>query len=365
MRAIKTRKNHIALKSIYALILLAGVVCLQTISAFADDSTKIAVGNISGEFIVDGNVTTYPVVVDGNTYGYIVKVPLWLRVSGSPIDGSGINNGTYISGNVSFGYGLYSQFTFTDNENHNLSYQRFENDRYDIRLGRVDGTFTNLAFDNYLWVGYSRVLLGYFVFEFDTNTNPANVYATPQTLAYTTNASTLYSTEYEYGFVNAVVSAINNASDVDTLIGIMESIDINSGYLPEILSTMRAQYPELYSLVSRIFATEGNILSVNTSTFNAVNSILNLLNNQYNTQESKVADDVEEVDGKLDALAHDIEIVKPNPNNVGDIANDAISAIDTSYNSALLTPIINTRIIGLMLVVVSLGILSYLLYGGH
>lgn len=363
MHAIKTRKNHTALKSIYALLLLAGIVCLQTVSAFADDPTRtrLDISNLTFTIGYPTSVNYVSNTVINNQYLYNdVVVPVTLTFTSVS---SYINE--YFSGRVFFTNNtLFSGIVFKDSFNHTLTIDYFE-PIYDngIYINRVGSA---LYFDNYHNVNNGNaIIVGYLHFSFLTDANNTNIYPTPNTNSVSASGGEVYVTNYEYGFVRAVIDAINSAADINTMISILESIDVNSGYLPDILTTMQSQYAELYALISRIFATEGNILSVNTSTFNAVNSILNILNNQYNTQESKVADDIEEVDGKLDALAHDIEIVKPNPNNVGDIANDAISAIDTSYNSALLAPIINTRIIGLMLVVVSLGILSYLLYGGH
>lgn len=366
MHAIKTKKNYIALKSIYALLLLAGIVCLQTVSAFADpDTTRTLLTGVTVTFIVDNSMQITATNVGAENNYTQIKVPVYMR-----INGDNLRPNEYYSGTLWFsGINIASQFGFKTSDGANKAPQYFVPADYSLNMGRIDTAGTYLYFDN--WMGReiqidSRAeLIGYYVFSFQTSTELTNLITTNNTYTATPNGMYLYRTPYLYGFVDSVIYAINNASDVDELIEILESIDVYSGYLPDILTTMQSQYTELYALISRIFATEGNILSVNTSTFNAVNSILNILNNQYNTQESKVADDIEEVDGKLDALAHDIEIVKPNPNNVGDIANDAISAIDTSYNNALLTPIINTRIIGLMLVVVSLGILSYLLYGGH
>ena len=188
----------------------------------------------------------------------------------------------------------------------------------------------------------------------------SNYYQTT-TVASGSAGSILYTTTYEWGYVNALIYALNNSANVEEMLSILNSIDANM--LPEILTVMRSNHTALYNLIQNVWTTDQAVLSVNRDIYNTVLSILAILEDQYASQASNVEDIKDHVQQELNNAKQDMELTKPS--QVANIADDYIEQIDTQYNYSVFSWLTAPTFILMMCIVAGLAIISYMLYGGQ
>lgn len=336
-------------------LFVAGVVCLsQAIPVFADDVNKVLVSFESGSgqeiYIVTENTMYF--TEDSYTYNDIV-VPVYLRFKNN-------YNLGYFSGYVT---ATITPFNYVDGNSNRLVINYFEDnvDNIFIDYVKTSGSFL-LTFDNAHIRSNVDIPIGYFHLMTNNNiTGSLTITCNNRTQMATIGSNQLYETAYEYGYVNAMIYALNNSANVEEMLTILNSIDANM--LPEILTVMRSNHTALYNLIQNVWTTDQAVLSVNRDIYNNVLSILAILEDQYVSQASNVEDIKDHVQQELNTARQDMELTKPS--QVADLADDYIDQIDTQYNYSVFSWLTAPTFILMMCIVAALAIISYMLYGGQ
>lgn len=351
MRETKTK-----LGKFLVIILSAGTVLLNAVPAFASSvQTYTTIDTVTATFTVENNtITVYPGATE-----YVM--PIRISLSYSPSVAS--QTYRYLSGRTAF-TNVLNQFT-GNTSRYNMWYEANSVEGFNATL--TNGQSFNCYFDNFhaMTQGYSFII-GYLHFTFEDSPQEWTfTFKNGTSSQYTVTAQNTYLriTDYEYGFVNAMVDAINGASSISQIYSILNSIDTDTGYIPDILAWLQIQYPHLYQLVENAWHTDEAILSVDQNIYSTVLSIFALLNNAYAPQESHAEEVADNIQQNMENLAHDIELTKPSM--VANIADDYINQIDTSYNTSVFGSLFNPIIILMLCVVFAFAILSYMLYGGQ
>lgn len=350
------------LKYALAILLGAGVVLSSATPVLASSQS---VGPIDSDSIDMANMnasisTVSSVYVPENSTK--LSIPVYLNFSNTTL----WQNYTYLSGYVLYGatpnvFGVYTggstqvvRTYFTPLDDRSI---------YAIWL---EGNSLRVYFDNARIDSHSSssgyVLIGYMNYEFDPAPTGFTYFPPLSGTNTITPNGYVRGTAYEYGFVESIVYAIDHSAAMQDIFDILNDIDTNTGYLPEIFTELQTRLPQLYSLIQQVWNTDQAILSVNQSTYTTVLSILAILQNAYAPQESQaeqVADDVEQGLGQLEM---DLSVTMPS--GVADLSDDYIAQIDTTYNASVFNMLFNPTLVLMLCICFALAILSYMLYGG-
>lgn len=358
MRETKTK-----LGKFLVIILSAGTVLLNAVPAFASSQS---VGTIDSDSVSMSNMqasisTVSSIYVAENATE--LKLPVYLNFNNTLL----WQNYSYLSGYVLYGatpnvFGVYTGGSTQ------IVRTYFEplNDR-SIYAIWLEGNSLRVYFDNARLTSYSGsagyVLIGYMTYEFDPAPTGFTYYPPVSSTANITPNGYIRGSAYEYGFTDSIIYAINNASSLEDIFSILNSIDQSTGYLADILAELQNTHTDLYNMLVHIWNTDTAVLSVDRDIYNTVLSIFALLNNAYAPQESHAEEVADNIQQNMENLAHDIELTKPSM--VANIADDYINQIDTSYNTSVFGSLFNPIIILMLCVVFAFAILSYMLYGGQ
>lgn len=202
-------------------IISGGIILIFSVSAFADDSSKILLVNPSVMISVDN---ARSVVQSTSDHDFVdVAVPVYIGINSDNRSAR-----TYLSGRLMFSERLSELFIFQDSNGSNLGVQYFEPVFDDIRVDRPENTLT-LYFDNYFWesntVITQNILLGYFHFSFSYSASNTNVLATTYYRIIIPTSNYLYMTDSSFGLVNAIVYAIDHSTDIQEIITLLGTLD--------------------------------------------------------------------------------------------------------------------------------------------
>lgn len=356
MHEIKTKGSLFAwLKYALAILLGAGVVLSSATPVLASSvQNYTSIDTVTATFTIENNsITVYP-----ETTEYVM--PIRISLSYTPSVAS--QTYRYLSGRTSFTYVL-NQFT-GNTSRYDMWYEANSIEGFNATL--TNGQSFNCYFDNFhaMTQGYSFII-GYLHFTFEDNPQEWTfTFKNGTSSQYTVAGQNTYLriTDYEYGFVNAMVEAINGASSISQIYSILNSIDTDTGYIPDILAWLQLQYPHLYQLIENAWHTDQAILSVDQNIYSTVLNIFALLNNAYAPQESQANQVAEEVDEELGHLEVDLAVTLPS--GVADLSDDYIAQIDTTYNASVFNMLFNPTLVLMLCICFALAILSYMLYGG-
>lgn len=347
-----------------AFLCSAGVLVYASTPVYASSQS---VGSIdydsieSSQLTIDLGTGVSAYYIAENTSELIVPVNIKL---------SSLNNVyqfTYLSGYARYNIGL-NLFGYDTNSPVNVNPYYFEPvNGNDFRVVWTTAGQLRVYFDNFRIEGSNAlryINIGYIHYFYDVpSTGFTYTFPNVNRTGITCNTSNVRGTAYEYGFVEAMVYSINNATSIQQIFQVLNDIDQNTGYLADILAELQDTHSELYYLIAQVWNTDTAILSVERDTYNAVLDIFALLNNQFGQQESHAEEVIGDVEQNMANLAHDIELTKPSA--VADIADDYIQQIDTSYNTYIFGSLFNPIIILMLCLVFALAILSYMLFGGQ
>lgn len=332
-------------------LFVVGVVCLmQAIPVFADDDTKTKIDFNNGASCIIK--TESQIYYTEYSYDDIV-VPVYMNlqgISGSPM---------YYSGYI---YGSTNAFNFTDSNSNRYVISYFESANDNIRTTYFrTNAFWNIYLDNVIISNNNSTLIGYLHLMGNEQNPTLTLYCNNALQTINVTAHMLYSTGYEFGFVNAMVYALDNSTNLDGMYDILNHIENAS--LPEILTTIQTNHSALYNLINSVWLTDQSVLSVSQQTYNTVLSILNILNDHYSSQVNQADTIKDEVDTNLQNLAKDINVTKPS--QVANIADDYIEQVDTTHNYQVFSWLTAPTFVLMMSIVAGLAVISYMLYGGQ
>lgn len=347
----KTNRKFNMPIAVLSAFLMLGVVCIHTIPVFADVNPS----QFDIEFMVD---SAQDYNIESTSTTVYVKVPLFMNIYISSI-----NRYNYISGYLTLASGSLTTVLPCTIDGTAANYLYFEpfND-YGVTISRPDLGNVVVYFDNYLIECNStsatyQKFIGYLVYSGTCTDGVANVRFNPNSITKSVSSSTtLTISTYETGFVTTITNAINSATDVDTIISILNNIDSSTGYLPDVLTELQTWFPQLYQMVYNIASTNNTIKSY-------VIYIFDILNDAYSQEQSQAESVADDVNSNLEGLAHDISVVQPSA--VADIADGYIAQVDTSYNNSIFGFLSNGTIILMLCIVFAFAVLSYMLYGGQ
>lgn len=359
MRETKTRVSKLLV-----ILISAGAVLMSAVPAFASsqsvgipDRDVIAINQFSGSLFP--NQSAYHIEAGTNE----LVIPVYINLTNFQT----VYSETYLSGYIVYstvGLNVFGSGTAPVN----VSPEYFEG----VATSNMQVSFTTayslkVYFDNFRINdddNNARTLfLGYMHYTFDEPSS-AFWYQFPNAnVQVNATGGVMYGSAYEYGFADSIIYALDTATSVQDMLDILNDIDQNTGYLPDIFTELQTRLPQLYSLIQQIFNTDQAILSVNQDTYRTILSILAILQDAYGVQESHAEEVAEDIEQNMSNLAHDIELTKPSA--VANIADDYISQIDTSYNASIFGSLFNPIVILMLCVVFAFAILSYMLYGGQ
>lgn len=232
------------------------MIILFSVPVLADDSSKILVTNLQLSFVVDSSISVVSSSVGNNNNYSQVKVPLFLGISGSNLQGNIYYSGLAFDPNIT----LVSQFNFTDSNNNRLVPQYFEPINDSINLSRIDASNFTIYFNNY----FSRSipspraeLIGYFVFNFQYNSENTLVICQNNTFNFTPSGSYVFMTSSSFGLVDSIVYAINHSSEIDQIVLVLSSInsDILTQVVPQ-LSNINGILGSIYNRLNELKLSE-------------------------------------------------------------------------------------------------------------
>lgn len=200
-------------------------------------------------FKVD-NATTYNI----NTFDDAVDVtiPLYLAISTT----STISNFSYLNGIANVNGSILSQLTCYIN-GAVADFNYFEPVTDDgIIMDRID-TYSYLIFNNFVFVNqtasYSNYLVGYIHYSRPVGGTPVTVSFNNATYQVQPgSAYPIYVSEAPYGFVHGIAAAINECSDINTIINWLSNISQNTDYLPYILQDLEDNFETVIDWLSDI-----------------------------------------------------------------------------------------------------------------
>lgn len=362
MRETKTKNNSLfnKLTILLTVLLITGAVFAVPVYASSQ-----SVGTIDSDSIDMANMqasisTVHSIYVPENATE--LKLPVYLNFNNTLL----WQNYSYLSGYVLYGAtpNVFGIYTGGSAQVVRTYFEPVDDRRiYGIWL---EGNSLRVYFDNARITSYvgsaGYVLIGYMIYEFDPAPTGFTYFPPISSTASIIPNGYIRGSAYEYGFTDSIIYALNNASSLEDIFTILNSIDQSTGYLSDILAELQSDYTNLYNLLVRIWNTDTAVLSVDRDIYNTVLSIFALLNDNYTSNESQVAEVVEDVEQNLGNLSHDLEIVKPT--GVADIADNYIEQIDTSFNASVFNILFNPTLVLMMCICFALAILSYMLYGG-
>lgn len=208
-------------KKIIIRIGLAFILIVNSVSVFADDSSKTLLINPSVMIVVDNARSIVQSTTDHNFVD--VAVPVYIGINSDNRSAR-----TYLSGRLMFSEKLNALFTFQDSSGANLGIQYFEPVFDDIRIDRPENSL-KLYFDNYFWESdisvTNCILFGYFHFSFSYSASNTNIISNTSYVVINPISNYLYMTESSYGLVNAIVYAIDHSTDIQEIITLLGTLD--------------------------------------------------------------------------------------------------------------------------------------------
>ena len=342
----------------------AGIVLFNAVPAFASSQS---IGTIDHDILdytyFNGNIYIAQASFQLESNNNELVVPVYYRFNNFP-DTFAF---TYLSGYFSVTQNI-NIFGVDANSPTNVYASYFEGiNRGDLQVSWTTSYSLRIYFDNFRVLDNAswdrNLLIGYMHYAYEPPNSPYT-YTFPTALKQVNanNTSRVYGSAYEYGFADSIIYAIDTSSSIEDVLTIINNINQDTGYLPEIFAQLQEDLPHLYIMLSNIWNTDTAVLGVDRDIYNTVLSIFALLNNAYAPQESHAEEVVDNIEQNMSNLAHDIELTKPS--QVADIADNYIEQIDTSYNTSIFGSLFNPIIILMLCVVFAFAILSYMLYGG-
>lgn len=213
---------------------------------------------------------------------------------------SGDNSNVYLNGvyNVSV-----SPFSFRCSDNTNASVLYFEAVNYEGLTVRYTNGSINLFFDDFFFKNGLSYPVGYFHLSVNTTAASTMIYTNSSyDRVFTLGTSYTYASTFEYGLENAVIAAINDSSDINTIILYLLNIQNNTALLDYIIDYLanNRNLTEIYNQLVNLNATETllyneiyNYLHQSNAGANAASQAASELGseaaNQGNIEESLVA----------------------------------------------------------------------------
>lgn len=155
-----------------------------------------------------------------------ILIPVYCYLSGN-------NSSVYLNGVCNASCSAFS-FHCSDNTNASLIY--FEPINYQGLTVRYTNGSINLFFNDFYFRNGLSYPIGYFHISVATTASSTMIYVNDSaTHNLTFGSSYTYATSYEYGLENAIISAINSASDVNEIITILNGIRNYTALLNSIL----------------------------------------------------------------------------------------------------------------------------------
>lgn len=247
-----------------------------------------------------------------DSYGDIlIPVYFWYNAA--------VNDG-FLNGTLAFNVG---SFTYKDSNNVNVPVNYFEavnlnglSTRYDNRTGNG-----YIYFDNFHNRKEFSQLIGYFHVSVNTTAASTIVYSNSLEKQATITYNYVYHTDYEFGLENAVIAAINDSSDINSIILHLLNIQNNTALLDYIIDYLanNRNLTEIYNQLVSLNATETRLY----------NEIYNYIH-QSNTGANAASQAASEL-GSEAANQGNIEesLVALAPGNISDLDSaDAFGVLD-------------------------------------
>lgn len=254
----RTRNKILALFS--TLSLLMGVVCNMTIPVSAYPSVDTSVASFSSFYYYTGQ-NTYS-MTDASTSNEI-KIPLYCMYFGSDSPDESYLNG-YIRTSLP-GY----IFSFNGSS---IAPSYFEVDPaqgLSCSSPTANSNSMTIYFDNHLKQNNFYFILGYYVFNFSEYTT-LSITITPGAglVQRDPSVTTLYSSTSEFGLAQAIVTAINNSSDIDSIISVLNHLD--STTLQSVISGISSNT----NLLTLIYQRLGQMQTANSQFYSDIDNII-------------------------------------------------------------------------------------------
>lgn len=222
-------------------IVALGVIIISLSNYVLADVSAISVSSINVNFTIDPAIELYG-LYELDHYVYHARVPLYVNISVS----SPLITNRFLSGRVDLPNSILSMFTFSDSTGSSIAYSYFENYTKDIYINRPDLSNPRIVFDSWQIQPVSQ-LLGYLNFQFDTYSASTILRTVSGTTTFSLSSNVLYMTEYEFGFVNSVIYAIDHSTDIEQIIILLGTLD------NDILNQVVPQLQNINGILGQIY----------------------------------------------------------------------------------------------------------------
>lgn len=302
-----------------------------------------------------GSTTTNRINKD--SYGDVsIPVYLQLRFSGSQYQ--------YFSGFLVLSGAINFTISFPDS-NGNVSAMWFENaanEGIDIRYNLNNPSNVFIFFDNWLCQDSVGILVGYLHCSIYSSYDYVTLSFANQNQRLNYSSGIVYRSSSEYGLVSAIVYAINNSSDIDTVIDYLYIIKNNIPLINDVLFELESQSTILNTLSSKLTLIYNKDVELYNLLYNYINN-----SNSGASAASQAAADL--AGAAADQHAIEASLAALSPGNMSDLDSaDGLAVLEnvtnaTRFWSTLVTQFseVSGILWGVFIIALLLGLIAFIL----